>query len=106
MCAFDWVDHGILFLKLSLIGIPDTIHRWAPISPFGLRGYCLGMNCLRLYSGIPRVSHLGSLLFFFLFFNDLPCTTSDCDILMYTGDVKLFYSFETVLQRNIDLFEI
>ena len=26
--AFDRVDHGILLLKLSLIGIPDISHRW------------------------------------------------------------------------------
>ena len=26
--AFDRVDHRILLLKLSLIGIPDIIHRW------------------------------------------------------------------------------
>ena len=45
-----------------------------------------------------------------MFLNDLPCTISDSNILMYADDVKLFYSFDddhgqqAVLQRNINLF--
>ena len=48
---------------------------------------------------------MGALLFL-LFLNELPCAISDCNILMYADDVKLFYTFDdgqAVLQRNIDL---
>ena len=63
---------------------------------------------LYLTSGVPQGSHLDYLLFL-LFLNDLPCSVSDCNILMYSHDVKLFYTFDcdhvqAVLQRNIGLF--
>ena len=48
-------------------------------------------------------------LLFLLFLNDLPCAISDCNLLMYADDVKLFYTFDdghgqAVVQHNIDLF--
>ena len=60
-------------------------------------------------SSVSHGSHSGTLLFL-LFLNYLPIAISDCNILMYADDVKLFYTSDddhgqAVLQRNIDLFE-
>ena len=83
--AFDRVNYGILLLKLSLNGIPATwyIIGLAPNTPLGLKRYCLGIYCLRLYM-------------LFLLFRKVAIW-----ILYY------FYCFclsFAVLQRNIDLF--
>ena len=48
-------------------------------------------------------------LLFLLFLNDLLCSVSDCNILMYADDAQSFYTSDddhgqAVLQRNIDLF--
>ena len=110
--AFDRIDHRMLLLKLSLIGIPDIIFRWLG-SYLSLRTQSvLFSNLLSkdvyITSGVPQGSHLGPLLFLLLL-NDLPCVISDCNILMYADDVKLFFTFDddhgqAGLQRNIDLF--
>ena len=48
--AFDRVDHEILFLKLSLIGIPDIILCWLGFYlPLRIGGYSLAMYYLTLY---------------------------------------------------------
>ena len=105
-CFFFFLN----FLKLALIGIPDTIHRWLG-SNLSLRTQrVLFSNVLStavyVNSGVQQGSHLGPLTFL-LFPNDLSCAIPDCNILMYANDVKLFYTFDddlAVLQRNIDLF--
>ena len=59
-------------------------------------------------SGVLQGNNLGPLLFLLLI-NNLPCAISDCNILMYADDVKLFSTFDddhgqAVFQRNIGLF--
>ena len=102
----------MLLLKLSLIGIPDIILRWLESYRSPRTQGVLFRNILPkdvyVTSDVPQGSHLSPLLLL-LFFNNLPCAISDCNILMYVDDVKLFYTFDydhgqALLLRNIDLF--
>lgn len=96
--AFDRVDHGLLLLKLDLIGFPVGLINW-------LSSYLLNRTQLVLFkgtlsrqilvsSGVPQGSHLGPILFN-LFVNDLPSVIHNSSILMYADDVKLYRSLKS-----------
>ena len=91
--AFDRVDHGILFLKLSLIGILVIIRLWL--------GFYLSHSTQKvLFRNVLSNSYMlllvlwrtaNWLLYCFYYFSTiLPCAISDCNILMYV--VSLFFS--------------
>ena len=105
--AFDTVDHAILLVKLSNLGIVDKEHglftdylsnRTQVVEFQGVIS-----NPEAISAGVPQGSVLGPLLFI-LHINDLLEVVSDCNILMYAGDTVLHCSSSqaSVIQQKLN----
>ena len=101
--AFDKVNHILLVKKLKLIGFSNLCIEWI-YSYLSNRTQSVRFRSstsknINVLSGVPQGSHLGPLLFS-LFINDLPTVIKSSNILMYADDVKIFLSYNQLLQQN------
>ena len=93
--AFDTVDHTVLLIKLSNLGILDKEHGWFTdylsnrTQVVEFQGVTSTPEAIS--TGVPQGSILGPLLFI-LHINDLPEVVSECNILMYADDTVLYCS--------------
>lgn len=109
--AFDKVDHDILILKLSRLGISEQLLRW--ISSY-LRERTQVVkfrntisDIIHVTSSVPQGSHLGPLLFV-IFINDWTNLMKGSRFLLYADDLKIFKVVENaddceMLQKNVDV---
>ncbi len=92
--AFDRVDHGLLLLKLSSIGLKGTELAWFE-SYLRDRSICTEVDgsfsdFQPISSGVPQGSVLGPLLFI-IYFNDLPsAASSSCSCALFADDTLLY----------------
>ena len=100
--AFDKVNHKLLLTKLDLMCVSYKSLRWLKSYLTGRKQIVCVNNSLSKYiyvlSGVYQGSHLDPLQFS-LFMNDLPNMINYANILMYADDVKVFLSFNNVIEH-------
>ena len=91
--AFDTVDHRILMIKLSTVGVSENFLAWFKSY---LRNRKQRTSCgnelsegLPVDVGVPQGSILGPLLFL-ININDLPAVTKHCEVSLYADDTVLY----------------
>lgn len=108
--AFDRVDHGILLLKLSKMGVNSSMLDWISTYLSNRRQYVLvegeRSQTFHVGSGVPQGSHLGPLLFL-IFVNDVVKIFKFAKCLLYADDLKVYASISSIrdavnLQRDLD----
>ena len=92
--AFDFVPHGRLLHKLSLLGIQGSLHAWFTdyLSSRSQRVVIDGVFSpwVPVTSGVPQGSILGPLLFL-LYINNLPNVTCPSTwIALFADDAKFY----------------
>lgn len=97
--AFDLVDHKLLLMKLSDIGLKDTALKWFE-SYLSERRIVTTMNKSIsneniLSHGVPQGSILGPLLFS-IFINDLPRIFKQSSVHLYADDTVIYFSHKNV----------
>jgi len=106
--AFDTIDHGIFFKKLSCLGFSESSISWYR-SYLENRTFLVNIenefsNPGNLGCGVPQGSILGPLIFL-LYINDMS-NAIDCDLLLYADDSCLVFTghdlkyIENNLNRN------
>ena len=101
--AFDTVDHKLLSEKLNLYGLEGKELNWYKSYLENMR-QCCKVNEKDSKTkvenwGVPQGSCLGPLLFL-AYINDLPKCLEKSNVLMYTDDICLYYSFDSVDAMN------
>lgn len=94
--AFDSVRHDYLLQKLSNIGISGYLLKWIinylknRTQVVNIRGFL--SNERQVSSGVIQGSVLGP-LFFTVYVNDIDCYISNCTILEYADDIRIYRCF-------------
>ena len=95
--AFDSINHEKLLGKLSTIGASPSTVEWFRSYSSNRRQYVrinsTHSDSLPVTHGVPQGAILSPLLFC-IYLNDLPSTTTSCQIESYVDDSKLFLSFQ------------
>ena len=95
--AFDSINHEKLLEKLSTVGASPSTVEWFRSYLLNRRQYVrinsTHSDSLPVTHGVPQGAILSPLLFC-IYLNDLPSTTTSCQIESYVDDSKLFLSFQ------------
>ena len=112
--AFDSINHEKLLEKLSTVGASPSTVEWFRSYLLNRRQYVrinsTHSDSLPVTHGVPQGAILSPLLFC-IYLNDLPSTTTSCQIESYVDDSKQFLSFQlsdidqSILKLEQDLLE-
>lgn len=96
--AFDWVDHVILFQKLSDLGINGNLLRWVTsYIKNRMQAVVTGSarsNFIIIPSGVPQGSILGP-LFYNAYLFDIGSCFRNAQYLMFADDMKVFFKIRS-----------
>ena len=97
--AFDTLDHGGLLEKMKYFGFRACLIKWFE-SYLSNRKFLVSIDNVfsetgTLKYGVPQGSILGA-IFFLLYVNDLPQSSSDATSYLYANDTCIFYQHEDI----------
>ena len=97
--AFDTLDHGVLLEKMKYFGFRASVIKWFE-SYLSNRKFLVSIDNAfseagTLKYGVPQGSILRA-IFFLLYVNDLPQSSSDATSYLYANDTCIFYQHEDI----------